>query len=248
MIANLPMGGNKITGMADPTLATDATTKNYVDNSVSSFFSTGDVKLTLKTTPDSGWLLMNDTTFGSLTSGATTQNNATQALFTLLFNVTADADVPLFTSSGVSTTRAAQGSPSAAWAANCRMSLPKSLGRALAISGAGAGLSGRALGSTVGEENHLLSTNEMPSHYHSASIQDLGHQHSFSAAQFAAGSFGISGSSAQQVNIATSATASATTGVRVTSLNGTDTTNSAGGGAVHNNMQPSVFLNCMVKL
>ncbi|UDL87981.1 hypothetical protein LGH82_22855 [Mesorhizobium sp. PAMC28654] len=31
MAANLPMGGNKVTGMADPTISTDGATKNYVD-------------------------------------------------------------------------------------------------------------------------------------------------------------------------------------------------------------------------
>jgi hypothetical protein len=47
MTAALPMGNQKITGMADPTVSTDATTKNYVDTLFAAFFSTGDLKPTL---------------------------------------------------------------------------------------------------------------------------------------------------------------------------------------------------------
>src|SRR5258708_7301291 len=64
MQANLPMGANKITGMADPTVATDAATKNYIDTLIASFFSTGDAKLTFKTAADTGWVLANDGTIG----------------------------------------------------------------------------------------------------------------------------------------------------------------------------------------
>ena len=52
MTAALPMGGQKITGAADPTVATDVATKNYVDTTTATFFSTGDVKLTFKIVAD----------------------------------------------------------------------------------------------------------------------------------------------------------------------------------------------------
>jgi hypothetical protein len=42
-------------------------------------FSTGDAKITLKTTADPGWLIMNDGTIGSASSGATYQNANAQA-------------------------------------------------------------------------------------------------------------------------------------------------------------------------
>src|SRR5258708_1944894 len=118
MTAALPMGGQKIIGMADPTVATDATTKAYVDALIAALYSTGDIKLTLKTAPDSGWLMFDDGTFGSATSGSSNSNSAAnQALFTLLFNNIADAWAPILTSGGGATTRAAQTNAASAWAA-----------------------------------------------------------------------------------------------------------------------------------
>jgi hypothetical protein len=59
---------------------------------------TGDVKFTLKNVADTGWVMMNDGTLGDTTSGSTTRANSdTQDLFTLLFNNTADAACPLYT-------------------------------------------------------------------------------------------------------------------------------------------------------
>jgi hypothetical protein len=163
MTAALPMGGQKITGMADPTVATDAATKNYIDTLVASFFSTGDVKFTLKTVGDSGWIMCDDGTIGSGSSGASTPSNSTQALFTLIFNNISDTYSPIFTSGGGATTRAAQVSASAAWAANCRISLTKMLGRALGIAGSGASLTARTLGQNLGTETNVIAAANLPS-------------------------------------------------------------------------------------
>lgn len=163
MQANLPMGSNKITGMADPTVSTDAATKNYVDTTTAAFFSTGDMKPTLKNVADAGWILFDDGTFGSATSGSSSRANAdAQSLFTLFFNNMSDTAAPLFTSGGGATTRAAQVSAANAWAANCRMSLPKTLGRVLGMAGAGSGLTSRALGVAVGAETVALAQNQLP--------------------------------------------------------------------------------------
>ena len=99
--------------------------------------STGDAKLTLKSVADSGWLLMNDGTIGDASSGATFANVTAQALFALIWtNVTATW-APIFTSAGAPTTRGS--SAAADWAAHSRLSLTAQLGRAICISGAGAG-------------------------------------------------------------------------------------------------------------
>ena len=127
--------------------------------------STGDVKLTFKTTADTGWVIMNDGSIGDGSSGATTRANAdTEALFTLFYaSPFTDANVPVQTSTGGATTRAAQGTAATAYAAHCRIVLPKALGRALAVAGAGGGLTNRVLGSTVGAET---GTPPLSSHTH----------------------------------------------------------------------------------
>lgn len=127
-------------------------------------FSTGDVKLTLKTTADTGWVMMNDGTIGDGSSSASTRANSdTVNLFTLLYNNLSDTDAPVLTSAGAATTRAAQGSAATAYANHCRLTLPKVLGRALAGAGAGSGLTSRALGSSSGAETIALSAANMPS-------------------------------------------------------------------------------------
>jgi microcystin-dependent protein len=229
MTAALPMGGQKITGMADPSVATDGATKAYTDSLVASFFSTGDVKLTLKNGPDPGWLICNDGTFGSASSNSSNRaNNDTQALFTLFYNIISDAWAPILTSGGGATTRAAQTNAATAWAANCRMTLTLMLGR--------------SPGQNLGEETHLLTTPEIPSHSHANTLTDPGHNHT------AAGNFDTtSGAGAVFFRYNTTdvspagVTKNNTTGITINNVN-------AGGGGVHNNMQPTSFLNAMIKL
>lgn len=134
--------------------------------------TTGAVMMTLATSPPTGWLIFDDGTFGSATSGSSNSNSAlNQALFTIMFNNVSDTNAPLFTSTGSGTTRSGQGTAAAAWAANCRMSLPKTLGRALSVAGAGSGLTSRALAATVGAEtNALSSTNQLPQFTPSGSV------------------------------------------------------------------------------
>jgi len=138
-------------------------------------FSTGDGKITLKTTADTGWVMMNDGNIGSAASGATTRANAdTQPLFNLLYANVDDVGAPLLTSSGVATTRAAQGTAAAAFAANCRMSLTKQLGRGIAVAGAGTGLTNRLLGRADGSETHVQTIAELASHHHQTLNQSSG--------------------------------------------------------------------------
>jgi hypothetical protein len=133
-------------------------------------FSTGDVKLTLKTVADAGWIFFNDGTIGSATSGASFNSNTTQALFLLLFANINDTNCPIQTSTGAATTRAAQGTAAAAWSANCRMLLPKMLGRALAAAGSGAGLSSWTLGQIGGAETFTPTAANSYAHYHQPAV------------------------------------------------------------------------------
>jgi microcystin-dependent protein len=207
-------------------------------------FTTGDVKLTFKTAADPGWVMMDDSTLGDASSNATHASAANSALFQLLYNNISDADAPILTSGGAATTRGAQGSAATAFANHCRLTLPLTLGRALAAAGSGAGLTARTLGHALGEETHQLTTGEMPAHNHSGTTDN---------ADAAGGTPVDSNVSGNTVNF----TANAGGAPAIQTLNQTKialthnhtfTTGSAGGGGAHNNMQPSAFLNVMIKL
>lgn len=175
-------------------------------------WSTGDVKLTLKTVADSGWVLMNDTTIGDASSGATGRANAdTSALFTLLWNNTVDADCAVSTGRGANA--------AADYAAHKTISLPKTLGRALASYGAGSGLTSRALAHVVGEESHTLTSAEIPQF-------SLVFARSVSA-----------NNAGDRIQAGTGDTGLQTHSVTI-----------GGGGGSHNVMQPTLFLNVMIKL
>ena len=146
--------------------------------------TTGDAKLTYKSTADVGWILANDGTIGDAGSGATRANLDTQALFTFFYNNFVDAVCPVQTSAGGATTRVAQGTAANAFStAKCRMVIPKTLGRALIVGGSGAGLTSRTLGTVGGAETHQLTLGEMPSHTHDVTAAgtlntvDINHQH-----------------------------------------------------------------------
>jgi hypothetical protein len=175
-------------------------------------FSTGDAKLTFKTAADPGWIMANDGTIGNAASGGTTRANAdTVALYTLLWTNISN------TWCAVSTGRGA--SAAADYAANKTLAIPKMLGRALAEAGAGSGLTSRALGEYLGEENHVLTTAELAAHSHQEVLAT-------------SGSGNGPASSAQGVG----------------TVSATLSTQPAGGGSAHNTMQPTAFLNTMIKL
>jgi hypothetical protein len=114
------------------------------------------------------------------------------------------------------------GSAAADYAANKTIALPKALGRALASFGAGSGLTSRALAHVVGEESHALTAAENGAHTHGLNGGSGG------VPAFTGGAFtdqGVGGSAVR--------------------LSATD---SSGSGTAHNTMQPTVFLNVMIKL
>lgn len=118
-------------------------------------WSTGDVKTTFKIVADTGWVMMDDGTIGNAGSGGTTRANAdTEALFTLLWNNTADAQCAVSGGRGANA--------AADFAGLKTIALPKSLGRALAVAGAGSGLTARVLAEFLGTETKTITTNELP--------------------------------------------------------------------------------------
>ena len=196
-------------------------------------FSTGDAKITLRTVADPGWLMMNDGTIGSASSGADYANVLAQALFTLLFTNISDAAAPILTSAGAATTRAAQGSAAAAWTANCRMSLTKQLGRSLAVAGAGSGLTSRALGAALGAETETPTIPKSANHGHT----DTGHAH----ARAYGSSAGAAGGDFTAITINTP-------NITLMSDNASAVISNTGGGTPLNILDPSSYWNVMIKL
>lgn len=231
-------------------------------------WTTGDVKLTLKTAADTGWVLCNDGTIGNAASGGTTRANAdTVALFTLLWNNVADAQAAVSGGRGANA--------AADYAANKTIALTKMLGRAFGASGAGAGLTSRVLGLATGVETVALSTAELaahthtgPSHTHTGGshthggttgTQSANHTHNQQADTLlgaGGGATGAGGSPAGNQGGTTSGdnsthTHSFTTdagGNVATDAAGTGATGSTGSGTAHQNMQPTAFVNAMIKL
>jgi hypothetical protein len=112
-------------------------------------WSTGDMKTTISTVVPNGWLLVDNRTIGSSSSGASVTGDIYEQLFNFIW---AFADNSyLLTSAGGSTTKGA--SSDADWTANKRIHLPKIMGRALVASGQGSGLTNRVLGTQYGTES-----------------------------------------------------------------------------------------------
>jgi hypothetical protein len=196
---------------------------------VSTPFSTGDAKLTLKNSADVGWVLCNDGTIGDATSGATTRANADcQALFYLLWNNISNSWCPVVGGRG--------GSAAADWGTHKQITLLQTLGRSLAISGAGAGLSNRALGQNIGEEQHTMLLTELVVHHHS----QPDHTHGYSAPWDAHNVWEVAGGIPDYVT----GNLQPTHGVD----GGPKNTNNTGSGQPFNVMQPTSFWNVMLKL
>lgn len=198
--------------------------------------TTGDVKLTFKTVAPAGWVLCNDGTIGKAGSAGTARaNDDCEALFKLLWNNVPDGFAPVTGGRGASA--------AADWAAGKVIALTKMLGRALGVAGSGSGLSARSLGQALGAETHVLTPAEIPAHSHPNTLTDPGHAHSGSfrlgtAAGGLTWAYGGNADNASQSVIINPST----TGITINNAN------NAGGGGAHNNMQPTTFLNAMVKL
>lgn len=214
-------------------------------------FTTGDLKPTIKTSADTGWVMLDDGSIGDLSSSATTLASAgTSALFSLLWNNVSDTYCTVSGGRGVSA--------AADFAANKRITLPKTLGRVLGAAGAGSGLTSRALGINLGEENHSISTTEVPSHTHTASgttgTESVVHTHANTTFANTNGNNFNTGGGGAQVLLGSSTVANTTLTTTTSNQSAFHThtialtTDATGGGAAHNTMQPSLFVNWMIKL
>lgn len=201
-------------GTINPTL--DFETYDQI-NAVNSTPRTGDIKTSLLSSAPQGWVAMADNTIGNVGSGATRANKDTFQLFKTIWDgVFNNTFAPILTSGGVASTYGA--TAVADFIANKRLTLPRSLGRALAGAGAGAGLTARALGEWVGSETHTLIKSELPDPITTTALTV--------PTPGTPGGDAISSSAAY----------------------GTGTVSNSGGNQAHTIMQPTSFFNVFIKL
>jgi microcystin-dependent protein len=142
--------------------------------------------------------------------------------------------------------------------ASTTFNLPNPAGRVLGVIGSGAGLTTRAAGSNVGEETHVLTIAEMPTHNHPGSsnvnsatgVTDSGHAHSYVNQPNALNAVNSTVSVNTSTDYADNVNQSQTTGS--SSANIVDPTHThtlvmsnQGGSNAHNNMQPTLFVGNM---
>ncbi len=124
-------------------------------NSIDSTPRTGDIKTSLLPSAPNGWVAMNDGSIGNVGSGATTRaNKDTFQLYKTIWDGVSDAFAPVSTGRGATAV--------ADFIANKTLTLPRSLGRALAGAGSGSGLTPRALGEWGGQESNILIRENLP--------------------------------------------------------------------------------------
>lgn len=204
-------------------------------------FETGDVKYTFKTTASAGWVLVSiGGSIGNAASSATILASATaQSLFVLIYDACSDAIAPV---SGGRTGVALND-----FNAGKRLTIPQLVGRApIGAGAAGTGTSGRTLGVLAGAETHTLTEAEGAPHYHNGTTgsESNSHTHGYAQAVTQGWSNGVSGN----VNVFSDGAAAQTGGNSVTHTHNFTTGNPSSYGSAHNNMQPSIPLNVMVKL
>lgn len=207
----------------------------------------------------SGYVWASGKTIGNASSNGTERANAdTLALFTLFWTDFNDSTLPIYTSAGIASTRGA--SAAIDFAANKAISVPDKRGRVSAgkddlggtaasrLTTTGLGASGTVLGNAGGGQTQTLTSAQMPTHTHtqdahSHGVTDPGHYHATRGTTVTG-----SGSNTFQLNSdgPDGQTQAAITGI--TLQNSTPAINTTGGGGAHENVQPTIVCNYIIKL
>ena len=139
---------------------TSTTASTWIDQDpLSAGEHVGMEEFTVNPTPPTGWLIMDDGTIGSASSGASTlASSEAQELFEFLWNNYADSECAVSSGRGADAT--------SDFNANKTINLPKVLNRIAGIAGSGTGLTSRDNGVIVGESDHLYDKDELSDHDH----------------------------------------------------------------------------------
>ncbi len=184
-------------------------------------FTTGDIKITFKIS-EVGWVRMDDGTIGNAISGATTRaNEDTKNLFVILYLNVSDTYCPVSGGrSGTTETDAINDFNNGK-----TLKLPRSVGRAMCNYGNGEGLTNRDFGKYLGKEDEHVTVSQLPIHYHKywrsdadGEVGDLGSQRAY--------------------NIE----------IQSQGFNAYDGGTTYANNEAHPNMQPSIFMNFLIKL
>lgn len=206
-------------------------------------FTTGDLKPTWKTVADSGWVMCDDGTIGDISSGATNlASSTTQALYYLLWTNISNSYAAVSGGRGVSA--------AADYAAHKTIAIPLMLGRALAVSGFGAGLNVHPLGIALGVEGYALTLAQIPAHTHTGTTsgQSADHTHGMTGATLGGTTVSGTYTGGGGGNIGFPTYNAIGLGGVSADHTHTFTTNSAGSSQTHSIMQPTSYVNVMVKL
>jgi len=198
--------------------------------------------------PD-GWLWLNGTAIGSAASAASGRANADcLGLYQLLWNALSNSEAAVSGGRGASA--------AADFAANKTLTLPNLGGRVIAgretmngvtdvdlLTTSYFGADANTLGVTGGSQSHTITEAQLPSHEHTGTTSSNGeHTHTVTLEVGAADSI-ETGSGRLEYTSATTIT---------TSSNGahthTFTTSTVGSDTAHNNVQPTIIANYMIKL
>jgi microcystin-dependent protein len=208
--------------------------------------STGDTKAAYTTGSLSGWVRMNGRTIGNASSGATERANAdTQALFVFLWNT--DSTLVVVGGRGASAL--------ADYTSNHQITLPDLRGRGMSgMDDMGSSDSGRlassaltagrfTLGYANGESTHILTAQEIPSITSSGAVGVTSNTSNVITGTLT--STLISGGTGAPFQALSAGLASSTTLPSNGSVNISSTNT---GGALHNNMQPTMLITFFIKL
>jgi len=235
---------------------TDATKWSRVGGSTSAFLTGMGIEWHGATLP-STWVWQNGQTIGNASSGATGRANADTAdLFGLLWTAYPNSTLPIEDSSGAASTRGA--SAAADFAANKRLPTPDKRGRTAVgkddmggasaagrMTSGGSGIAGTTMGASGGDQTVALTSSQNGSHTHSFSgtTSSAGaHDHTISVGVSSGPGNAASGPSNSPGATVTTSTA----GAHTHTVSGS--TGSSGSGSAHQNTQPSIVCNFIIKL